>query len=167
MSTTDTKNKTNHKAWEKVESGIRKYEHLTRKHGKRPDVYYAIRYTVDGKRYEEGLGWASKGWTLEKVRETLAELRLAKKTGAGPVTLHEKREKAKAEREAEKTKPTIGRLWEIYQTTNGNYASFITDRANFHHFSVLHGRLAETLKTHEITAIAISLQDQVSIGAEF
>ena len=160
MNTTDTKNKTNHKAWEKVESGIRKYEHVTRKHGKRPDVYYAIRYTVDGKRYEEGLGWASKGWTLEKVRETLAELRLAKKTGAGPVTLQEKREKAKAEREAEKTKPTIARLWEIYQATKGNYASFITDRANFHHFSVLHDRLAETLKTHEITAIVISLQDQ-------
>ncbi len=85
-----------------VERGIRKYEHLTRKYRMRPDAYYALRYKVDGKSYEEGLGWASEGWTLEKVRQTLAELRAAKRTGDGPITLQEKRNKAKAMREAER-----------------------------------------------------------------
>ena len=126
----------------------------------RPDVYFALRYTLDGKRYEEGLGWASQGWTLEKVRETLAELRIAQKTGASEVTLQEKRAKSAAEREAEKTRPTLARLWEIYQATKGAYASFITDRANFQHFAMLHGRFPETLKTHEITTLARTLQEQ-------
>lgn len=88
-----------HTPWVTVERGIRKYEHLTRKHGSKPDVYYALRYRVEGKRYEEGLGWASQGWTLERARLTLAELMVAKKTGSGEVTLREKRVKAQEERE--------------------------------------------------------------------
>lgn len=94
----------NHTPWVTVERGIRKYEHLTRKHGQRPDTYFALRYRVDGKRYEEGLGWASQGWTLERARLTLAELLIAKKTGAGEVTLQEKRTKAQQERRATKLK---------------------------------------------------------------
>ncbi len=93
------KAKRNHTSWVTVERGIRKYEHLTRKHRMRPDIYYALRYKVDGKSYEEGLGWASEGWTLEKARTTLAELRIAKKTGTGPITLKEKRSNAKQERD--------------------------------------------------------------------
>lgn len=91
-----------HTNWVTVERGIRKYEHLTRKHGLKPDVYYALRYRVEGKRYEEGLGWASQGWTLERARLTLAELMVAKKTGSGEVTLREKRVKAQEEREEAK-----------------------------------------------------------------
>ncbi|GAB1254959.1 tyrosine-type recombinase/integrase [Desulfovibrio falkowii] len=87
-----------HTPWVTVERGIRKYEHLTRKHGLKPDVYYALRYRVEGKRYEEGLGWASQGWTLERARLTLAELMVAKKTGSGEVTLRERRVKAQEER---------------------------------------------------------------------
>lgn len=155
----DTQEK-NHTPWVTVENGIRKYEHLKRKYRMRPDVYYALRYMLNGKRYEEGLGWASQGWTLERARQTLAELRIAKKTGEGEVTLQDKRARANAEREAEKAKPTIARLWEIYQSTKGNYASFITDRANFQHFAALHDRLPESLKTHEVSAIAKELQEQ-------
>ncbi len=43
--------------WEKTRStGVRCYKHDTRKHGVKFDVYYAIRYQVDGKTKEEGLG---------------------------------------------------------------------------------------------------------------
>lgn len=91
----------NHGPWITVETGIRKYEHLSRKHGKKYDTYYALRYTAHGTRREEGLGWTSEGWTLEKVRATLAQLRIAKTTGEGEITLREKRTAAKEKRERE------------------------------------------------------------------
>ncbi|MEA3333744.1 MAG: tyrosine-type recombinase/integrase, partial [Pseudomonadota bacterium] len=40
-------------------AGVRYYEHATRMHGRQPDRYFTIRYQKDGKRVEEGLGWAS------------------------------------------------------------------------------------------------------------
>lgn len=120
----------NHTAWVTVERGIRKYEHLTRKHRMRPDVYYALRYKVDGKSYEEGLGWASEGWTLEKARATLAELRTAKKTGTGPITLQEKRAKAREQREAERNRPTMLLLWETYQAAHEGRPSAKPDSRN-------------------------------------
>jgi len=36
--------------------GVRYYEHPTRKHGVKKDRYLAIRYQIDGKRIEEGIG---------------------------------------------------------------------------------------------------------------
>lgn len=39
--------------------GVRYREHPTRKHGIHLDRYFMIRYQKDGKRMEEGLGWAS------------------------------------------------------------------------------------------------------------
>ena len=43
--------------WKKTKhQGVRYYEHKTRKHGVNLDRYFAIRYQVDGKRREEGLG---------------------------------------------------------------------------------------------------------------
>jgi len=41
--------------------GIRYYEHITRKHGIKKDRYFALRYQKNGKRVEEGIGWASEG----------------------------------------------------------------------------------------------------------
>ena len=55
--------------------GIRYYEHPTRKHGIKRDRYYAIRYQKDGKRVEEGLGFTSEGWTLQKAVLQLAEFK--------------------------------------------------------------------------------------------
>ncbi len=46
--------------------GIRYREHDVRKHGARKDRYFAIYYRVAGKRKEEALGWASKGWSEKK-----------------------------------------------------------------------------------------------------
>ncbi|MEF3698235.1 tyrosine-type recombinase/integrase [Desulfolutivibrio sp.] len=81
--------------------GVRYREHATRKHGVKFDRYYFIRYKLDGKDKEEGLGWASQGWTEQKAAARLAELKENQRTGQGPRTLHEKRviadEKAKRE----------------------------------------------------------------------
>ncbi|OPY72243.1 MAG: Tyrosine recombinase XerD [Syntrophorhabdus sp. PtaU1.Bin050] len=41
--------------------GLRYYEHPTRKHGKKKDRYYAIRFKVAGKDYSYGVGWLSEG----------------------------------------------------------------------------------------------------------
>jgi integrase len=50
-----------------------------------------IRYRISGKVKEEGLGWASEGWTERKAAAVLAELKANQTTGAGPQTLQEKR----------------------------------------------------------------------------
>ena len=71
--------------------GIRYYEHEKRKHGVKKDRYYAIRYTVDGKQKEEGLGWASEGMTEEKASYERGKLIEARRKGEGPRTLTEKR----------------------------------------------------------------------------
>ncbi|MGV8081923.1 MAG: tyrosine-type recombinase/integrase [Syntrophales bacterium] len=79
--------------------GVRYYEHPTRKHGIQKDRYFAIRYQHAGKRREEGLGWGSEGWTMEKAALELARLKEAAKKGEGPVRLSEARELAKKKRE--------------------------------------------------------------------
>lgn len=81
--------------------GVRFREHETRKHGVRPDRYFSVRYKLDGKDKEEGLGWSSEGMTAQKAAERLAELKQAQRNGQGPRTLAEKREQADARRKAE------------------------------------------------------------------
>ncbi|CAK8716854.1 hypothetical protein GKODMF_08460 [Candidatus Electrothrix gigas] len=102
--------------------GVRTREHATRKHGIKPDRYFLIRYQANGKRKEEGLGWASEGWTAEKAALKLAELKKAAKTGKGAKRLSEQRAQQKAEEEAaqkaeelERSKATMADLWESYQ----------------------------------------------------
>lgn len=81
--------------------GVRFREHPTRKHGVLPDRYFAIRYQVDRRRVEEGLGWASEGWTDKKALVEMEKLKTAAKTGEGPSSLREKRAIADAKRTAE------------------------------------------------------------------
>ena len=70
--------------WKKTKhQGVRYYEHKTRKHGVNLDRYFAIRYQVDGKRKEEGLGWTSDKWTAEKAALELAALKKARTLGEG------------------------------------------------------------------------------------
>ena len=93
--------------------GVRYREHPTRKHGLGPDRYFMIRYRIDGAEKEEGLGWASQGWTVTKAADTLAELKRNQRIGEGEKTLQEKREKAEAIRlaeEAEKERIEAERL---------------------------------------------------------
>ena len=100
--------------------GVRYYEHVTRRHGVRRDRYYAIRYTVDGRQIEEGLGWASEGMTEQEAVEMRAELIKNRRKAEGPRTLAEKRaldnadrqEKAELEEKAGKNRLTFRELAE-------------------------------------------------------
>lgn len=81
--------------------GVRYYEHSTRKQRNgQPDRYYSIRYKKDGRTIEEVMGWATEQWNAEKAHKVLAGIKENKKTGAGPQSLSEMRQKAAAERAA-------------------------------------------------------------------
>jgi integrase len=72
--------------------GVRYRVHKSRKHnGNKYDQYFFIRYRVNGKLKEEGIGWASAGWNATKASLMLAELKRNHLTGEGPKTLEEKR----------------------------------------------------------------------------
>lgn len=47
--------------------GVRYKFHLSRRHGINFDKYFSIRYRIDGRLKEEGLGWSSEGWTEKKA----------------------------------------------------------------------------------------------------
>ena len=79
--------------------GVRYREHETRKHGVKKDQYFTIRYKLNGRGKEEGLGWSSEGWTASKAYGRLLELKENKKVGEGPQTLKEKRDLQSAMRE--------------------------------------------------------------------
>ena len=55
--------------------GVRYKLHPSRRHGINFDKYFSIRDRVDGKLKEEGLGWASEGWTEKKAGAELAKLK--------------------------------------------------------------------------------------------
>jgi len=102
--------------------GVRYREHETRKHGIRPDRYFFVRYKLDGKDKEEGLGWSSQGWTAQKAAEKLARLKEAQRTGEGAITLAEKRQQAAVARQAEaearateeRENITLAQVWKKY-----------------------------------------------------
>mgnify|MGYP000471040312 CR=1 FL=1 len=109
--------------WHKTKfPGVRYREHPTRKHGVQFDKYFVIRYTLNGKRHEEALGWASDGWSPENASEELARLKRAQRTGDGPQTLAERREQEKARKKAEKkarkdqeiANTTFDMIWKKY-----------------------------------------------------
>ncbi len=88
--------------------GLRYYEHETRRHGVKKDRYFAIRFQHDGKRIEEGLGWASEGWTEQKAVLLLAELKEAARVCKGHARLAHKGEaQAKEARQAQEAKNNI------------------------------------------------------------
>ena len=87
--------------WIKTKTtGVRYREHPTRKNGAvKKDRYFTIRYKVNNVLKEEGLGWASEGWTEEKAALKRSELREAYRTGVGSTTLKEQRERSAKEKE--------------------------------------------------------------------
>lgn len=94
-------------------TGVRYREHPTRKNGVGRDRYFAIRFQQDGKRKEEGLGWASEGWTAQKAALTLAELKKAATLGEGPQRLSERRELDRQKRSSDEIKNlTFGKFFE-------------------------------------------------------
>lgn len=109
--------------WMRLEPGIRCRKHATRKHGVKSDVYFVLRFTVDGQTHQESLGWASEGMTLVKARVELAKLKEAKRTGIGARSLREKRaleaqkrkSKELADQAAEAARLSFSEFWrEIY-----------------------------------------------------
>lgn len=92
--------------WHKTKHrGIRYKKHKTRKHGIKFDRYFYIRYTLDGKQKEEGLGWSTEGMSAEKAMARLVEIKEAIKLGKkGPITHAERKAEAKSERIRKKTK---------------------------------------------------------------
>ncbi|HOI74765.1 MAG TPA: site-specific integrase [Syntrophales bacterium] len=97
--------KTNHK-------GLRYYEHQTRRHGKKKDRYYSIRFKVDRKDYTYGIGWWSDGVPEDVIRNDpdmgfegycLSEMKRYKanvRAGSGPISPKEHR---KAEEDRRRT----------------------------------------------------------------
>ena len=81
--------------------GVRYREHLTRKNGVMRDRYFSIRYKLDGKDKEEGIGWASQGMTAQIANIRLSELRENQRLGKGSQSLAEKKNKLKEKREKE------------------------------------------------------------------
>jgi hypothetical protein len=89
----------------------------------RPDRYFTLRFSVNGRQIEEALGWASDGWNLERAQEELGKLRAAKRTGVGPATLREsaeaarraERQRSEAETKRERQELTVAKLWERYR----------------------------------------------------
>lgn len=109
------------KNWTRTQyPGVRFREHPSRKHGVRADQYFSIYYRLDGKRREEGLGWASQGWTAKKASAVLSELQEAIRKGEGAATLREKRRQAgekrmheEAERlQAERDAMSFSQFWQ-------------------------------------------------------
>ena len=76
-------------------------EHKTRKHNGKLDRYFLLRYRVDGRQVEEGLGWLSNRWNAVRAAGIMAELKRNQRTGKGPKTLKEKRALDKNQRDAE------------------------------------------------------------------
>jgi len=87
--------------WRKAAKGIRYREHATRKHGKRPDRYYALQYKLHGKVYNEAVGWASDGVTQDACEKLLVLLRDNWRSGAGPQTYAEMKETAVKQKAAQ------------------------------------------------------------------
>ena len=111
-----------------IAPGIRCRDHATRKHGAKADRYFFIRHNVDGKRVEEGVGWASEGWTQKRVTLLLAEFAEAKRTGIGPTSLKAKREAERgAEEAAQKAKRLVAEA-EAQQTRQEKTVSDLWDR---------------------------------------
>ena len=82
--------------------GVRYRKHESRKHGVNYDQYFIIRYKLNGKDKEEGLGWASDGMTAAKAYDELKAIKENIKRAQGPQSLAEKREALLEQKEAEK-----------------------------------------------------------------
>ncbi|ACS78394.1 tyrosine-type recombinase/integrase [Maridesulfovibrio salexigens] len=94
--------------------GVRYRTHETRKHGIMADRYYAIRFQVNGKRVEEGYGWASNGISEKMAIEKAKELKAKARAGETSFRLrHEKEAQLQAELE-ESLKGSIDQLFNAY-----------------------------------------------------
>lgn len=80
--------------------GIRFFEHATRKHNRRPDRYFSVRWTRNGRDVEEGIGWSSEGWQTDTIIDARHTLQKNYKRGLTPSTFAELREEQEKQRRA-------------------------------------------------------------------
>ena len=105
-------------SWVSIGRGIRYREHPARKHGKRPDRYWSIFYTIKGKDICEGVGWWSQGATQAECERVLAHLKENQRWGRSPMTLKEMRSSpgeptvALIENQSESDGPTLAAFFE-------------------------------------------------------
>lgn len=153
----DSKYQSQTRKWHKTPyPGVRFKEHETRRHGKNFDRYFAIRYKVDGKLKEEGLGWSSKGWNLIKAANLRSELLENQRRGEGPVTLKQKQELGEALRkeaalEEEKNLTFEQAAKRFLAWGKLNKKSWKHDKARLKHFE----HLLNPLKLKDITTAHI------------
>lgn len=111
--------------------------HATRRHGVNFDRYYSIRFQSKGQRLEEGVGWASEGWTEKKVAAVLAELKNNTTMGTGPRSLTEKREEEDNRRREEEIKAELNQrllfknVFNLYCAANQHKVSLQTEIGYF------------------------------------
>ncbi len=97
-----------------AQKGLRYYEHDTRRHGKKRDRYYSIRFKVAGRDYTYGVGWLSEG-IPEAIRKAepglgfedyclklLRQYKANAKYGTGPKSPKQRRAIAEAREAAER-----------------------------------------------------------------
>lgn len=126
------------KKWIAAAQGVRYYEHEARKlKNGRMDRYFAIRhYVAPKKQIEEGIGWASEGWTVDKAQGLLAKLKEAHRTGIGPQSLAEMRQTNTKRRAAEAQAAdniTLGDFFDNYYLPEAKKRkrTWHTDRGRF------------------------------------
>ncbi|QJB57384.1 site-specific integrase [Pseudodesulfovibrio sp. zrk46] len=95
--------------------GLRYREHPERRHGIHKDRYYTLTYKVKGKTVSEACGWASEGWTPTKCYDLLRKLKENAKTGQGPYTLKDQRDRREKKEALEQAKLiTLDEIWPKY-----------------------------------------------------
>ena len=145
-------------------TGVRFREHPTRKHNGKPDRYFTVRYKVRGKAIEEGLGWASEGWTVQRAALERAKLKEAHRTGEGPETLAERRAMRQAEAEAEALEGmTFGDLAARYlEWAKANKKSYRHDnqRLNSHVLPVVGDLPVSKASAADVERLKVSCQEK-------
>lgn len=97
--------------------GVRFREHPSRKHNGKADRYFSIRYYVNYKDCEEGLGWASDGWNAEKAHKVLAKIKEGVTTGIGAQSLGDLRAEAEARRAKETNEAKLSKVQSMTLST--------------------------------------------------
>jgi integrase len=160
--------------------GVRYHEHESRRNGIKKDQYFTIRYASkskakDYKIIEEGLGWASQGWTAAKAYDRLRELKENQKIGQGPQTLAEKREILKEQKQAqaaakerhEKENITFGQYWNnTYFPTYKIGRKESTTRKGQEHFKNWIAPVIEYVPLKDIKPFAIEKIKKNILGAD-
>lgn len=143
-----------------VAPGIRVREDDKRNYKGRPDRYFALRFSVNGKQYEEALGWASEGWNVTKAQVELARLKAARATGDGPATLQQRRTEQQAKIEREQLKPTFEIVRAAYVETLSASMQTVSNSYCRRHLQEILPMKVENIRTAHIDALKKGLSEK-------